>query len=295
MMRVISFSLVFLSVSLFLSMPIFGIAGNILLVPIFIGEGSHFIAMDSIATELVNRGHNITMLVPRHYKDKLSSRHREEGYHFESFTPFVSHDILQNFLQNMTRESLKGKYTEWIRTVPGSEFEQNQVLECRTMLGDKDLMSRLLNSNFDLAVEDMNHLCPVVQYLRKTTGIPYVALSLVLTIPNCVCLANRWPFNPSYMPEILSAYDHVMSFQERLINTRWTLFVTGLMNMLGNSHDELRHDFGIADTTPYYDDAELYLINSHFSLDFPKPTLPNTVMIGGFTTGPGQLLDTVST
>ena len=60
----------------------------------------------------------------------------------------------------MTRASLKGKYTEWIRTISGSEYEQNQVLECRTMLGDKDLMSRLRNSNFDLAVEDNESFMP---------------------------------------------------------------------------------------------------------------------------------------
>ena len=96
------------------------------------------------------------------------------------------------------------------------------------------------------------------------------------------------------MPEILSAFDHVMSFQERLINTRWSFSFTVLMKMFGNSYDDLRHDFSIADVTAFYDDAELFLINSHFSLDFPKPTLPNTVMVGGLTTGPGKLLHKVS-
>ena len=251
--------------------------------------------MDRIATELVNRGHNITILVARHYEDKLLSRHRREGYQFESFTPFVSQEIEQEILENMTRASLRGKYMEFVLEIPGSEHEQNLVLECRTLLGDKELMTRLRNSNFDLAVVDMNHACPVVQYLRKTMGTPYVAMSYILTIPNAVCLGNRWPFNPSYMPEMMSAFDHMMSFQERLINTGWSLFFTGLMNMFGNAYDDIRQDYGITDTTQFYDDAEFFLINSHFSLDFPKPTLPNTVMIGGVTTEPGQSLDTVST
>ena len=176
----------------------------------------------------------------------------------------------------------------------GSDFQNNQMLECRSVLGDRDLMSRLRNSKFDLAVEDMNHFCPIVQYLRKNMGIPYIAMSLLLTIPASASVTNRWPLNPSYMPEMTSALDHMMSFKERLMNTGWTLFFIGLMNTFSNPYEKLRHDFGIADTTIFYDDAELYLINSHFSLDFPKPTLPNTVMVGGLTSGPGQLLDTVS-
>ena len=285
-MSVISYSSVFLP--LFLTMLTVSMAGNILLVPLF-GEGSHYIAMNSIATEMVNRGHNITMLVSSQYKENLSSLHGQDRYHFEVFKPSVFQESLHELWKNGTSAALGGKYTEWIMTnVIGSDFENKLMLECRNMLGDKGLMSRLRNSNFDLAVEDMNHRCPIVQYLRKNIGLPYVALALLLP-PSSTNLANRWPFNPSYMPEMFSTFDHVMSFQERLINTGWTLFFIGLVSMFSNPYEELRHDFDITDTTIFYDDAELFLINSHFSLDFPRPTLPNTVMVGGLTSGPGQI------
>ena len=293
MMGVIFHSAVFLPMCLLLTMPTVSKAGNILFVPMF-GEGSHYIAMNSIATEMVYRGHNITMLVPSHYKDIYKSS-SQESYHFEVFTPFTSQETLHELMRNITSAGLHSKYAEWIMNhYVGSDFAENHMLECRSMFGDKDLMSRLRNSKYDLAFEDMNHLCPIVQYLRKNMGIPYVAMSFLLTIPGSVSLANRWPFNPSYMPEMMSASDHRMSFQERFINTGWTLIFTNIMTMLNDPFIKLRHDFGITDTTPFYDDAELFLINSHFSLDFPKPTLPNTVMVGGLTAGPGQLLDTVS-
>ena len=197
--------------------------------------------------------------------------------------------------QNMTRAGLKGKYMEWLIEFIGGDYDRKQVLECRTMFGDDDLMSRLRTSSFDLAIEDFTHFCPIVQYLRKNMEIPFVAISLLSAIPSVACVINRWPFNPSYMPEMFTVLNHTMSFQERLFNTGWTLFEISVAKMIGNSYDGLRHDFGIADTTPFYDGAELYLINSHFSLDFPKPTLPNTVMVGGLTTRSGQLLDKVST
>ena len=297
-MEVIYFSAVYLSYCLLLTMPTVSRAANILFVPMF-GEGSHYTTMKNIALEMVNRGHNITMLVPSYYKEiyKSSSPHGEEleRYHFEVFTPFNSQESLHELLRNITSAGLRSKYAEWIiNHYIGSDFANNHMLECRGILGDKDLMSRLRNSKFDLAMEDMNHLCPIVQYLRKNMGIPYVAMSFLLTVPASASLANRWPFNPSYMPEMMSASDHVMSFQERLINTGWTLFFMNMLTMLNKAFIKLRHDFGITDTTPFYDDAELFLINSHFSLDFPKPTLPNTVMVGGLSAGPGQLLDSVS-
>ena len=231
-------------------------ADNVLLVPLF-GQGSHYFAMNTIATEMVNRGHNITMLVSSHYKENLSSLHGKERFHSEVFTPFISQESLNELLKNMTSAGLNGNYTEWIMAdFFGSDFQNNQMLECRSVLGDSDLMSRLRNSKFDLAVEDMNHFCPIVQYLRKNMGIPYIAMSLLLTIPASASVTNRWPLNPSYMPEMTSALDHMMSFKERLMNTGWTLFFIGLMNTFSNPYEKLRHDFGIADTTIFYDDAE---------------------------------------
>ena len=279
--------------SLFLIIITSALAGNILFVPLT-GEGSHVNVMNAMATEMVVRGHNITMLVSSHYKETLSSVHGNERYHFEVFKPSISLESRREYLKNMTNAGLKGKYTEWLIKMFRSDHVRSKSIEYRMMLSDKDLMSRLRDSNFDLAVADISHLCPTVQYLRKHMGIPFVATSCTLTISGGKSLGNRLPFNPSYIPEALTAFDHVMSFQERLINTGWALFITGVRICFSNSFEELRHEFDIADTTHYYDDAELFLINSHFSLDFPKPTLPSTIMVGGLTTGPSQTLDTVS-
>ena len=279
---------------LFSGSPTAAYAGNILCVPM-VGEGSHYTVINTIAKEMVNRGHNITMLVASHYKEKLSRENGNDRFHFESFKPFTSQEYLHEVLKNMTNAGLKGKYIEWVMEMAGGEYDKNGLLECKTMLADKDLMSRVRNVKFDLAIVDHSYLCPVVQYLRKEIGLPFVAISPVLALPSAFCIGNRWPFNPSYMPEFASGYtDHMTSFSERLYNTGWTLFFTGLVSLFHNVYDELRTDFDIADTTNFYDDAEMFLINSHFSLDYPKPTLPNTVMVGGLTAKPMQTLNKVS-
>ena len=275
---------------LLLTTPAF--AGNILFVP-GIGEGSHYDVMNNIAAEMASRGHSITMLVASHYKEKLSTFQGGERYHFETFTPVIPREYLAESLRNMTNAGLKGKFFEWLMESLGSDFEKQQVLECRNIFEDKDLMSTIRKAKFDLAVVDTSSMCPVVQYLRKEMGIPFVAVSAILTTFSGTSFANRWPFNPAYMPELTTAFDHVMSFQERFTNVALTIFFSGALSLSGNAYEGIRIDFGIADTTTFYDDAELFLVNGHFALEFPKPSLPNTVMVGGLTTKPEQSLNTV--
>ena len=267
-------------------------AGNILAVPA-VGEGSHYDVMNSIAAEMANRGHNITMLVATHYTEKLSTLHGGERFHFETFTPVIPREYLVESLKNMTNAGLKGKFFEWLIATLGSDFEKQQVLECRNLLENEDLMSTIRNAKFDLALFDTSNMCPVVQYLRKEVRIPFVAVSAILNTFSGISFANRWPFNPAYMPDLTTGFDHVMSFQERLTNAALTLFFSGLLSLSANAYDELRSDFGIADTTQFYEDAELFLVNGNFALEFPKPSLPNTVMVGGLTTKPAQSLNTV--
>ena len=43
-----------------------------------------------------------------------------------------------------------------------------------------------------------------------------------------------------------------------------------------------------------FTDVDLCLMNTDFVLDFPKPTLPNLVPVGGLTTRPGNPPSAVS-
>ena len=169
------------------------------------------------------------------------------------------------------------------------------MLECRNILDDKELMPKLLNSNFAVLVVDNNQNCPIVQYLRKKSGIPMVSLSAVTSMPSVNLFGIRSPFNPSYMPEISSALDHAMSFYERLKNVATSIMTCAVLSLLTNPCYQVRVDFGIPKTTPYYDDADMLLINTHFALDFAKPLLPNMGIVGGLTAGPAKPLTSVST
>ena len=131
------------------------------------------------------------------------------------------------------------------------------VSECRDILGDKELVSKLLNSNFALLVVDNDQKCPFVQYLRNKSGVPIASVSALPYLASANLFSIRSPFNPSYMPEHASGLDHDMSFYERLRNVATSITYCFLFTLQYNVYYQVRVDFGIPETTPYYSDADI--------------------------------------
>ena len=272
--------------------------GNILIRPIM-GEGSHYMVVKVIATELVNRGHNVTMLVQDRYGEKLKATAEDKLFNFEFHKSNFTHDEMKNLLQNTTNAGLKGKYyfMKYQVNLRTSDHFQRLVSECDNLIGDVELFTKLRNSKFDVALVDgslagVSMGCPIMQFL----GAPYVVLSLTFTIQSTFSFANRMPFNPSYVPDMTTDLGDNMSFVERLKNVATSIclacmvdvFHTRPLEKLKASNEHL------SDVSMLYTDAELWLINTHFALDYPRPLLPNTVTVGGLTTKDAKPLNNVS-
>ena len=270
-------------------------ASNIFIYPL-VGDGSHYSVMLKTAEELLTRGHNITMLVSDFYEHKIlaSKNPVEKRIHFTYFKTIIPEAEHKEMITGMTNAGLKGGYTKWLIEASNSDLMTRMVLECGDNLGNKELMSKLLNSNFALLVVDNNQNCPIVQYLRNKSGVPIVSISAITSMPSVNLFSIRSPFNPSYMPELTSAFDHDMSFYERLRNVATSITYCVVFTLLNNPYHQVRLDFEISETSPYYDDADILLINTNFALDFAKPLLPNMGTVGGLTAGPAKPLTSVS-
>ncbi|XP_072050023.1 UDP-glucuronosyltransferase 2A1-like [Amphiura filiformis] len=254
---------------------------NILIYPLF-GEGSHYSVMYNIAKELTSRGHTVTLLVGDIFEDKVLKGADEERIEFIFHKTCLTYAERIEIIGNMTNAGLEGRYMEWMKEVSSSDFFTQHVKECDTILGDEDLMSKL--QNCDLSVADNNHDCPVVQYLRLKYGVKFVSVSAIITIPSIDLITKRIPFNPSYMPEITSTLDHVMTFSDRLKNVATSFTILVVFTLLNIPKYETRRKFGMTETSPYFEDAELFLINTDFALDFARPLLPSEIPVGGLTT-----------
>jgi glucuronosyltransferase len=111
-----------------------------------------------------------------------------------------------------------------------------------------------------------------------------------------------WVGNPntySYVPDGFSHFGDRMTFWERLTNT-----VVGEFVQLGRKYYYLpkqdaiaRKYFNYTDELPSISELEtstaLVLVNSHFSLSYPKPLMPNFVQVGGMHIKPPQELPDV--
>ena len=274
------------------SAPVNG--SNILIVPLS-GEGSHYHLATAVGEAMVTRGHNVTILLSDIFEGSSTIiSNQESGFSYQYYQSHITLEQFHDFMESFTRAGLKGEYMSFVMSNMSWHTEAI-AKECDLLLDNMttEASSPLRNANFSLAVTDFALPCPIAQRL----DIPYVLLSPILAIPSAYLLANRNVMNPSYMPEMLTAYDHRMSFKERLLNTistaMWTL-LTHIVVQPRNQHLRARYDLR-GEVSLMFTDAEMWLINSHIALDFPRPLLPNTKFVGGLTTKPAKSLSQVGT
>ncbi|XP_022098635.1 UDP-glucuronosyltransferase 1-2-like [Acanthaster planci] len=161
------------------------------------------------------------------------------------------------------------------------------------MLGNKEVIENLKTVGFDMIIGDMVPLYHVI--LSQVLNVPCIHYSVLSMVPS---QHDRFAFNPSYsayMPERLSSLTDVMTFRERTTNALLYL-ITGYFYyhyMLTPMDDVLRKrnirpdaNFG-----QLLSEAAMWIFNSDFVFDFPRPFSPHVKFVGGVLTGPSKPLD----
>jgi hypothetical protein len=111
-----------------------------------------------------------------------------------------------------------------------------------------------------------------------------------------------WVGNPnpySYIPDAFLDYSDHMSFWERLVNT-----IAGVYWRIGQEFYNLprqdiimRQFFNYTDSIPPLSEivrnTSLLLVNNHFSLNYPRPLVPNMIEVGGMHVMPPNQLPQV--
>jgi len=93
------------------------------------------------------------------------------------------------------------------------------------------------------------------------------------------------PDNPSYIPTIVTRAAGKMNFKERMINTLYYIYFKLAWKYYSEwpANELLKENFG--PDTPHINEivynTSMVFVNGHFSLDGPRPLVPNMVEIGG--------------
>lgn len=264
---------------------------------VYSADGSHWLNMKILVEALHSQGHEITVL-----RSSTSWYISESSPYYTSIT--VEQEQAQ-LVEDQDHMSAFLKRSIEIRRKRGSIFYifkffqnvfgligQNHKTVANlamTILENKTLVNELKDTGFDVCLTDP--VFPLGVLLAR-----YLHLPLVLNV--------RWLFTGeahtitapspvSYVPAVFSQFSDKMDFSQRLRN----VFYHGMMFYFSYAYSippyqavcDRHFEPGVT-LLSLVSDADIWLMRVDFTFEYPRPTSPNIVYIGGFQGKPPKPL-----
>ncbi|MED6262628.1 hypothetical protein ATANTOWER_023052 [Ataeniobius toweri] len=280
----------FLLFAVFLSWRV-GHGGRILIVPL---EGSHWVNMDIMIRALHSHGHSIDVL-----RTSKSWYIKDDSPNYKTITVRVAkafnHDFINPILRKIfALERGESSVTNFMHLqieMFNAMFDMHGMMcnMASTMLDDKTFMNSLKARKYDLVLTDpawgagiiLAHALklPLVYNVRwVTSGEGHLALA---------------PSPLSYVPMTGSGLTDKMTFMQRIKNLLfYTLWEAQDTFLISPQYQAVCDKF-FGPEVRYSDllrGADLWLMRVDFVFEFPRPTMPNVIYIGGFQCEPPQPL-----
>ncbi|MED6237200.1 hypothetical protein ATANTOWER_020686 [Ataeniobius toweri] len=266
--------------------------GNIL---VWYTEASHWINMKPVLETLVDRGHQVTVLVPSASLFMNSSE--PSRFKYEPFDVSVSVDFVERFVEeilhfNMYEIDFMNPVQIYIKFI--DLMKTNMKITLKFLDGvvkSEHMMKKLKEGNYDLLFAD-----PIYAGSDLTAdmlGIPLVYSLRFSLVNNWERMCGQLPAPPSFVPGAMSKLTDKMNFSERL----WNVLFYALQ-------DIVLEQFMWKEINKYYSDirgtptsackmmgnADIWLLRTYWDFDFPRPLLPNFKFIGGIHCTPAKPL-----
>ncbi|KAM4592524.1 LOW QUALITY PROTEIN: UDP-glucuronosyltransferase 2A2-like [Odontesthes bonariensis] len=265
--------------------------GNILVFPT---EGSHWINMEILLKALHSRGHNITIV-----HSSKSWYIKGNSTYCNTFTVPVERAPDQKFLTKIVTDIIQFErgalpLTTFLHATLGMF---STFIEIHTAVGefvsavldDTELIKTLNESRFDLVLTDPCWGGGVI--LAKYLELPMV-YNVRWLVPEEAHFAIA-PSPISYIPLTGSGCTDKMTFFQRVKNM--ILYLTAqVYDILATNQvyqpicdKYLGSDY---DFNQIMVDTDIWLMRVDFVFDYPRPTMPNVVYMGGFQCKPAEPL-----
>ncbi|XP_059015986.1 UDP-glucuronosyltransferase 2B31-like [Mustela lutreola] len=288
-------SMKWISVLLLLQLSCFFSSGSCGKVLVWPTEYSHWINIKTILDELVQRGHEVTVLTSA--ASILINPNISSAIKYETFPTSILKDDFKNFFSKTL--------DMWIYNLPRNTFwtyfsQMQEILWkfsdaiqklCEDVVLNRKLMTKLQESRFDVILADTVGPCgellaellriPLVYSLRFSPGYAFEKQSGGLSFP------------PSYVPVILSELSDQMTFMERVKNMIYVLyFDLWFQTFNEKSWDQFYSEVLGRPTTlsELRGKAQIWLIRTYWDIEFPRPLLPNFEFVGGLHCKPAKPL-----
>lgn len=252
-----------------------GWTGKLLVVPM---DGSHWTGVKSVAEEMGRRGHQVLVVIP-----EVSVR-LGPGKHYTTRTfpvPYGPEEL----------EDLQARNAEASRQLPLLERITTRISNMRTfvnlqrttaesLLFNQDLVDYLRKQNFDAVLT--SPAVPTGAILAYNLSLP--AVYMLRGLPcGLDSTATACPDPPSYIPRFFTKNTDRMSFSQRVLNFVVSCLEPALCKVSYWSTENmasrfLQRDVSLADILRT---GAIWLMRFDFTLEFPKPLMPNMVLVGG--------------
>uniref|UniRef100_A0A3B5A089 UDP-glucuronosyltransferase n=1 Tax=Stegastes partitus TaxID=144197 RepID=A0A3B5A089_9TELE len=249
--------------------------GNLLVVPM---DGSHWVGVKAIAQEMGRRGHRVTVVIP-----EISMR-MGPGKHYDTVTHPVPYDYAHMDSVLSTNKDVLEKSTQSFLEKVQARISQFQAIHdiihttAESLLFNDSIITHLAQQNFDAVLTDP--MVPTGSLIARKLGLP--TINMLRGIPCSLDMkAAGCPSPPSYVPRFFTGFTDRMTFKERVINTLVSALSQTCRNKLmykKTSHKFLGEEVGIAEVLS---DSDIWLMRIDFTLEFPRPLMPNMVLVGG--------------
>ncbi|KAG7458752.1 hypothetical protein MATL_G00223940 [Megalops atlanticus] len=249
-------------------------AAKIVIVPPIMFE-SHLYIFKTLASALHQEGHDTVFLVSEG-RDVPPSEH----YRLQRYPGIFNSTSADDFLQSKVKNIFSGRLTALELFDILEHYSQN----CDVMVGSNTVMSRLKEEKFDLLLVDPNEMCGFV--IAHLLGVRYAVFSTGLWYPAEVGA----PAPLAYVPEFNSLLTDKMTLLQRITNTAVYLVSRfGVQFLVLPKYDRIMKKYNIQPEVSMYElvqGSRLWMLCTDMALEFPRPTLPHVVYVGGILTKP---------
>ncbi|XP_037536825.1 UDP-glucuronosyltransferase 2A2-like [Nematolebias whitei] len=258
-------------------------------------EASHWINMKTVLDTLVDRGHQVTVLIPSASMFMNSSE--PSRFQYEPFNVSISLEALEESLEEFINFSMYEidymnyfqVYRRYMELLSLDLRNSLKVLE--GVVKSEIIMKRLKEGNYDLLLADP--IYPGSELTADMLGIPLVYSLRFSLAHNWERLCGQLPAPPSFVPGAMSKLTDKMNFSERV----WNVLFYVMQDIATQKvwWNQIDHFYSEVKGTPtsgceLMGKADIWLMRSYWDFEFPRPFLPNFKFVGGIHCKPAKPL-----
>ncbi|XP_005068237.1 UDP-glucuronosyltransferase 2A3 [Mesocricetus auratus] len=274
-----------------LSCAAYGFCGKVLVWP---SDMSHWLNQKAILDELVDRGHEVTVLK---YSTLMMDQNRQSALHFENIPQSNGEKMAENQLNEIVNLAVNviPKLPLWQGAAKLREFflQLTSVFEdvCRSALYNQTFMNKLRDRKYDVLITDP--VIPCGELMAEVLQVPFVntlrfSMGYIME-KHC----GQLPVPLSHVPVIMAELTDNMTFTERVKNMMLSLFFEFVLQQYDFAFWDKFYSETLGRPTTFCEiigKAEIWLIRTYWDFEFPRPYLPNFEFVGGLHCKPAKPL-----